>query len=84
MTPNDLEALSQRLEQQTGYDSIPTIERMYRTTPSGTIKCCYPHCTVLRRRPEDMWRHIHFSQKHGLSFGVADPEDIDSNWTDQQ
>jgi hypothetical protein len=76
-----LRALSMDLEAVTGADSIPTIERIYRrngpedgSRPS-VYECVFPDCTAVRRDPIAMWRHVHFSRKHGLSFGVTTPEE---------
>jgi hypothetical protein len=63
----DLVALSVRLEEQTGYDSIPTIERVYDRYPNGSYACCWPDCGRRTREAVAMWRHVHF-QSHGLSF----------------
>lgn len=72
---NDWAGLSLRLEAETGYDSIPTIVRIYdRTGPSGRYVCPFPTCDTTISGAERMWRHVHFSRKHGLSFGVKTPE----------
>jgi hypothetical protein len=73
----DLVALSLWLEEKTGYDSIPTIERVYDATDTGRIECCYPDCKFRSLNAEDVWRHVHFGRTHGLTFGVADPLLID-------
>lgn len=64
MPTSDLRALSVELEAETGYDSIPTIERIH----GGD--CPYLRCLFRRLDPEAMWRHLHFSNTHGLSFGM--------------
>lgn len=69
-TAEDWEALSLRLEQATGYDSIPTIEGHY-STGTGTFRCVFPGCKFTRSNPYDLWRHVHFSANHGPSFGVS-------------
>lgn len=68
MSPDELRALSVKLEDETMYDSIPTIERIYQTTDSGAYECPWPTCVVVRRDPVVMWRHVHFGM-HGKSFG---------------
>lgn len=68
MGPVALRDLSERLEDRTGYDSIPTIERVYEN--NGRYLCPFPGCTVAKTTPELMWHHVHFSRTHGLSFGV--------------
>ena len=64
---SDLRELSIRLERETGFDSIPTIERMY--DDDGVYRCVFPDCHVTRREAAVMWRHVHFGARHGLSFG---------------
>lgn len=52
--------LSLAWEAKTGYDSIDTIERIYRRTRSGKgYQCIYPRCRTTRRSAVDMWRHVH-------------------------
>jgi hypothetical protein len=65
---SELRDLSVLLERETGFDSIPTIERMYEAD-SGAYECVFPDCRISRRKAEAMWRHVHFSAAHGLSFG---------------
>jgi hypothetical protein len=69
----DLRALSVNLEAKTGFDSIPTIERIYARNEAGAppYDCPFPHCAATRRDPVEMWRHVHFGRKHPLSFGVT-------------
>lgn len=74
----DYVALSLRLEKETGYDSIPTIERVYEATDTGRICCVWPGCKFRSLEAEDVWRHVHFG-KHGLAFGVKSPELIDGD-----
>lgn len=69
-------ALSERLEKATGFDSIPTIERVYEATDTGRILCCWLGCKFKSLEAEDVWRHVHFSAKHGLSFGVKTPSEV--------
>lgn len=76
MTDDELIALSLRLEAETGYDSIPTVETFRRVGShigddnTGLIHCCFPGCRVKGSDVIGMWRHWHFS-KHGLSFGKS-------------
>jgi hypothetical protein len=79
MKQHDVVELSVILEEQTGYDSIPIIERLYAKTTRGHIKCCFPDCKYRTPNPADMWVHIHFTQTHGLSFGVIAPDQIHLN-----
>ena len=56
--------LSLAWEEQTGYDSIPTIERVYERTgrgrtDSGAYKCVWPKCGFARRDSVALWRHVH-------------------------
>jgi hypothetical protein len=60
------------LEDATGYDSIPTIERIYED--NGRYLCPFPGCVRATRSAETMWRHVHFSRAHGLSFDARTPE----------
>jgi hypothetical protein len=55
----DTSDVSLAWEAATGYDSIATIERVYRQTPGGAYECCYPDCMFARRDAETLWRHIH-------------------------
>lgn len=55
----DIKAVSVAWEFETGFDSIPTIERLYDRRPSGAIECIFPGCTFARREPEKVWRHAH-------------------------
>jgi hypothetical protein len=74
----DLRTVSVALEQATGYDSIPTIERIYRDDPGVDPPrhlCVHPGCRVVRADPEKMWLHTHFSTRHVKSFGVDTPEE---------
>lgn len=51
--------LSVAWEDESGYDSIPTIERVYDRTPSGAYLCCWPGCKVARRDAGALWVHVH-------------------------
>ncbi len=55
----DAEAASLAWEAAHGYDSIPTIERVYEQTLGGAYVCCYPECAFRRRDAEALWRHVH-------------------------
>ena len=66
----DLRELSRQLEEQTGADSIATVERIYLDGDGKRYECVYPDCGFVRYDPVAMWKHVHFSRKHGLSFGV--------------
>jgi hypothetical protein len=46
-------------EDETGYDSIDTIESVYECTEAGAYLCPYPHCKVARHDPLQMWFHVH-------------------------
>lgn len=70
-----LDLLSVDLEQETGFDSIATIERVYNRSDSGSIVCCYPDCRYSRRDPVAIWWHVHFGP-HGLSFDARTPEEL--------
>ncbi len=73
---DQLRELSLRLEKETGFDSIQSIERVYDQTERGAYTCCFPGCGLSRRDAAEMWRHVHFSPIHGLSFGVTDPAEL--------
>jgi hypothetical protein len=78
VTGLDLRAVSIVLEEKTGYDSIPTIERVYRDDPStepARFVCPHQGCRVARDAAEHMWLHVHFSTQHVKSFGVDTPEE---------
>lgn len=66
----NLRELSRQLEEQTGADSIDTVERIYLDGDGRRYECVHPGCPFVRRDPVAMWRHVHFSRRHGLSFGV--------------
>lgn len=69
--------LSLRLERETGFDSIPTIERIYEDPDrKGRFLCSFPDCKYKTLDPEQMWRHVHFGAKHGMSFGVKSPAEL--------
>jgi 8-oxo-dGTP pyrophosphatase MutT (NUDIX family) len=71
----DLEWLSLELEEETGFDSIPTIERVYDRSDRGSIFCPYPGCRYSRRDPVAIWWHVHFGF-HGLSFDARSPAEV--------
>lgn len=72
--------LSVRLERDTGYDSIPTIERLYYDPDDeGRYLCPFPRCPTVRKSAESMWRHVHFTRKHKLSFRVATPAELEDH-----
>ena len=76
MNHEELRELSIRLEHKTGYDSIPTIERIY-VDDFGSKRlyaCVWPRCAYRCQDSGVMWRHVHFGP-HGLSFGVKTPEE---------
>jgi hypothetical protein len=60
-----LEWLSLAWENVTGYDSIPTIERVYNRSSSGAYVCIWPGCRFTRHDPEVLWRHVHSA--HGYN-----------------
>lgn len=72
-------ALSEDWEQQTGYDSIPTIERVYERTPAGAFCCPWPRCGVVRRDSVAMWRHVHTGHGNNTLPPEAQvPPDLDT------
>lgn len=85
----DFMLLSIKLEVETGFDSIPTIEEHYRHEPwndetctykwDGKYECVMPSCGVIRHTAEAMWRHVHFTddELHRPAFGVTSPNDLD-------
>lgn len=78
--------LSLKLEKETGYDSIPTIEENYERDQFARIECCFPWCGATRRTAEAMWRHVHFSEEHNRPFGVKTPGELslDKDYTPDQ
>jgi hypothetical protein len=64
--------LSVRLEEQTGFDSIPTIERVYERFGPGdrSIACVWPNCDHTRRDGKAMWKHVHFHH-NPPAFGLT-------------
>lgn len=54
-----LDTISTVVEEETGYDSIATIERIYERTARDSIRCCFPRCQFRSRDAEKMWRHVH-------------------------
>lgn len=77
----ELELLSVELEAETGYDSIFTIWGSYLTDDTGRYQCVDPRCPVTTTGPTDMWEHVHFSKRHGLSFGASLAELIEHRRT---
>jgi hypothetical protein len=75
-TVEHVEAVSLAWEAATGYDSIPTIERIYDRAQSGAIECAYPDCDFRRHDAEAMWRHVHTG--HGNDS--MPPPDFDYGW----
>lgn len=73
MNPGELRHLSVSLEQQTGFDSIPTIERVYEESDGGAYLCVFPGCGFKRKDATAMWLHVHFGP-HGRPFGPAGPD----------
>jgi hypothetical protein len=63
--PQDLRAISLNWENETGYDSIETIERLYARSASGAYCCVWPHCSFARHDAVALWRHVHTA--HGKS-----------------
>ena len=61
----ELTVLFVEMEDETGYNSIPTIENMYRGL------CVFPDCTFGSKDALAMWQHVHFGRKHGPSFDVT-------------
>lgn len=60
----DVRERSKRLEEETGADSIETIEHVYDRGPSGAIRCVYPGCKFHRFDAVAMWRHVHDPAVH--------------------
>lgn len=87
-TAAEVEALSLELEGASGYDSIPTIRRAYPRRPdaygdeTGPYECVWPGCRFARRDVAAMWRHVHFSDKHGRSFGLTYRQMLESRGLD--
>jgi hypothetical protein len=85
----DFLLLSLKLERETGFDSIPTIEEMYEQVDEntqeyykddiGALICPTPQCDSTRHTAEAMWRHVHFTNDglHSYSFGVGSPNELD-------
>lgn len=73
--PDALDGLSFTWEQESGYDSIATIERVYSRTDGGAYACCFPGCAVTRRDLAKLWLHVHGPQ-HGDALPPADFEAI--------
>lgn len=65
LSDDELRALSRVWEDQTGYDSIDTVERVYEQSESGAYKCVCPGCSFARHDAVKMWRHVHTA--HGTN-----------------
>lgn len=73
-SPEVLRAWSLQWEAAEGWDSIETIERVYWTTgdkavpptDGGAYVCCWPDCYFARKDAVELWKHVHFSEKHRL------------------
>lgn len=76
LSEGDLIELSLMLEGRTGFDSIPTVHGFAERTKVGTLRCYVPGCNLTRPDAAALWRHLHFSMKHGYSFGVKSPEEV--------
>lgn len=55
-------ALTVEIEQETGLDSIPTIERVYERSPRGKYRCVFPECSYTTYASSGMWFHVHSSR----------------------
>lgn len=69
-----LRQLSLVVEQATGYDSIPTIERVYSDQYDDSVMACvHPECSYRSRNSELMWKHVHglIGTKHTNSWKAA-------------
>lgn len=75
MTPEELREVSLILEKRTGYDSIPTIERLYGDEVGGMPPYECAACGYRVRDAVQMWRHVHgftVRELHGTSFSEAE------------
>lgn len=77
--PN-LDVISVAIENLTGADSIPTIERVYEMDEDERVYVCpWPGCAELCSTPEGMWLHVHtLTQVHGQTVRM----DRDAFWLD--
>lgn len=73
-TSSDVRDWTLRYEADTGYDSIPTIERVYCVgEDEGLYECVHPGCGWRTRDAERMWRHVHgLTRKHPRVVMVPD------------
>lgn len=71
LTEQQLIDLSVELERRTGFDSIPTIERVYPRSETGPLayRCVFPGCRSGTRSAVNMWHHVHWTH-HPKSFDV--------------
>lgn len=78
MTPEDrlalLAAISLDHEKVLGYDSIPTILRVYPTTSRGAYVCVWPQCDFARHDVVKLWKHVHTA--HGTDSLPELPADV--------
>lgn len=68
ITADNAESLSVSWENHTGYDSIPTIKRVYPRSESGAFQCVWPWCRFTRRDPFAMWKHVHSAHQETTSL----------------
>jgi hypothetical protein len=57
--PEALDGLSFAWEEESGCDSIDTIEAVYSRTDGGAYVCCFPGCSVARHDAAKLWLHVH-------------------------
>lgn len=69
LTDDQLRLLSVRIERETGFDSIPTIEQHY-SDDDGYFACVFPGCRRRTRTSARMWRHVHWehNDEHGQAL----------------
>jgi hypothetical protein len=69
---SDLVTLSVEIEADGGWDSIPTIDRMYRwPDEDSACRCVMPGCEFRRHDPVEMWKHVHVSGHNPVPSVVA-------------
>lgn len=62
---------SLRLEAETGFDSLDTVERVYASVDDdGRFDCPFPGCRTKTRKALRMWHHVHFVHTPH-SFGAS-------------
>lgn len=61
---HDARRLTRFWEDELGFDSIYTIERVYEQAETGAYVCPWPDCGFRRHGARDMWNHVHFARKH--------------------